>query len=323
MDTSTFPIKQGSHVGARWHDIEFTKPSDDRVEAMNLSGGRVLVRTTVRSSEYGEEGQPPTVAVSTSMITLTDAMVVKRWAPHVSEPEVDEETGREEPGVIVLSIEHRIAPPSWIVYPDGRWVCADDPMPRPTDEQVRAYVDGQPPPSEADSLRRELDLMRERYLEAEERVSEARAAKDDHEEPWIWSDDDTAKTVDELGKMMVVRITGGHLRALLNQRRESSAIHEPTVNAETLQNLAMLEPRGWAVYSPTPGLRRWQADKDEMTAIGPTSELLLRAVEMCSEDCPVVHIGADGKIKCECEDEEGEEHLHYCPLSRSNQIGQV
>jgi hypothetical protein len=89
-------------------------------------------------------------------------------------------------------------------------------MPRPTDEQVRAYVDGQPPPSEAESLRRELDKMRERYLEAEERVSEARAAKDDHEEPWIWSDDDTAKTVDEFGNMMVVRITGGHLRALLS-----------------------------------------------------------------------------------------------------------
>ena len=341
MDTSTFPIKQGSHVGARWHDIEFTKPSDDRVEAMNLSGGRVLVRTTVRSSEYeyGEDGQPPTVAVSTSMITIDDAMVVKRWAPHVIEPAVDEETGDKDPGAIVLSMEHRIAPPTWkplrsgnadllrcehgVERPTFRWFCADDTMPRPTDEQVRAYVDGLPPPSEADSLRRELDLMRERYLEAEERVSEARGAKDDYEEPWIWSDDDTAKTVDELGYMMVVRITGWHLRALLNQRRESSAIHEPTVNAETLQNLAMLEPRGWAVYSPTPGLRRWQADKDEMTAIGPTSELLLRAVEMCSEDCPVVHIGADGKIKCECEDEEGEEHLHYCPLSRSNQIGQV
>ena len=348
MDTSTFPIKQGSHVGARWHDIEFTKPSDDRVEAMNLSCGRVLVRTTVRSSEYeyGEDGQPPTVAVSTSMITINDAMVVKRWAPHVIEPAVDEETGDKDPGAIVLSMEHRIAPPTWkplrsgnadllrcehgVERPTFRWFCADDTMPRPTDEQVRAYVDGLPPPSEADSLRRELDLMRERYLEAEERVSEARGAKDDHEEPWIWSDDDTAKTVDELGNM-VVRITGGHLRALLKERREVQII-TPALSDATLQKLAVLEPRGWLVYSPSPAtLQRCQADNGSMTAISPTPELLLRAIEMCSEDCPAVHIATDGKIQCECEDDDGEEHSAHCPLSRSNpksfayalEIGQV
>jgi hypothetical protein len=209
MDTSTFPVKQGSHIGARWHDIEFNTASGERTEAMNLHGGRVLVRTTVRDSEYGEEGQPPSIAVSTSMLTMSDAMVVKRWAPHVREPEVDEETGAEEPGVIVLSIEHRIAPPTWthlrsgntdllrpeyVSVPAGlppasaptrpvfRWFCADDPMPRPTDEQVRAYVEGLPPPNEADSLRRELDEMRERCDEADEQIGVVRAQCDEMRE---------------------------------------------------------------------------------------------------------------------------------------------
>ena len=357
MNTSTFPIKQGSHIGGRWHDIEFNTASGERTEAMNLHGGRVLVRTTVRDSEYGEEGQPPSIAVSTSMLTLSDAMVIKRWAPHVIEPHFDEEEGREEPGVIVLSVEQRIAPPTWTHLRSGntdllrpeyassptglppagastrpvfRWFCADDTMPRPTDEQVRAYVDGLPPPSEADSLRRELDKMRERYLEAEERVSEARGAKDDHEEPWIWSDDDTAKTVDELGNMMVVRITGGHLRALLNQRRREDRAAKVESQARKFLDLEQL---GWVMSnfaSPVEDLQ-WQADKDSMTAIAPTPALLMRAIEMCSEDCPVVHIGADGKVKCECDDNEGDEHSPLCPLSRHNpktfayaqEIGQV
>jgi len=74
------------------------------------------------------------------------------------------------------------------------------------------------PLAEFESLRKELEAMRERYLEAERRVSEARGAIEDSDEPWIWSDDDTAETVDSLGNMMVVRITGGHLRSLIEAK---------------------------------------------------------------------------------------------------------
>jgi hypothetical protein len=111
--------------------------------------------------------------------------------------------------VIVLSIEHRIAPPTWthlrsgntdllrpeyVSVPAGlppagastrpvfRWFCADDPMPRPTDEQVRAYVDGLPPPSEADSLRRELDKMCERCDATDEQIGVVRAQRDEMRE---------------------------------------------------------------------------------------------------------------------------------------------
>jgi hypothetical protein len=345
MNTSEFPITQGSHVGCRWHDIEYNKSNDDRVEAMNLHGGRVLVRTTQRDQEPATDEGTYSIATSTSMIHLNDAMVVKRWAPHVREPYFDEDEGRDVPGVIVLSIEYSLAPPTWTHLRSKdtdllrrehgterstfRWFNADESMPRPTDEQVRAYVEGLPPPNEADSLRRELDKMRERYLDAEARVSEARGVREDEEEPWVWSDDDTAKQIDGFGNTMVVRITGGHLRALLNQRREDHAI----LSDGTLQGLALLEPRGWVVSNSagSPGGVQWQADKGDMTAIATTPELLLRAIEMCSEDCPVVHIGADGRIQCECADDEGDEHSPYCPISRSNhasftyaqEIGQV
>ena len=56
--------------------------------------------------------------------------------------------------------------------------------------------------------------LRKALAEANLRVAEARDVRSD-EEPWIWSDDDTRESIDSLGNRMVVRITGGHLRALL------------------------------------------------------------------------------------------------------------
>jgi hypothetical protein len=331
MNTSEFPITQGSHVGCRWHDIEYNKSNDDRVEAMNLHGGRVLVRTTQRDQEPATDEGTYSISTSTSMIHLNDAMVVKRWAPHVREPYFDEDEGRDVPGVIVLSIEYSLAPPTWTHLRSKdtdllrrehgterstfRWFNADESMPRPTDEQVRAYVEGLPPPNEADSLRRELDKMRERYLDAEARVSEARGVREDEEEPWVWSDDDSAKQIDGFGHMMVVRITGGHLRALLSKSTERQA----AVADATLEQLAVLEPRGWRVVREGQG-GPWQADNGNMSAVGSTPEHMLLAIEMCTDECPVVHIGYAGKLKCECEDIDDSDHDQECPLSRHNPV---
>jgi hypothetical protein len=339
MNTRALRISYGSPVATRrWHDIELVKPDGDRTEAMNQPGGIVLLRTTLRDTEWSGEDSFCSTSVAASLICIKGMMVAKRWLPGVIEPWVDEEDQRHHPGMILVDEEFALVPvsevsgesgllkpDSYIQGPDGytkhsefRWFDADSFMPRPTEEQVRACVENLPPPSEVESLRAELDKMRERYLDAEQRVSEARGAIEDGEEPWIWSDDDSAKQIDGFGHMMVVRITGGHLRALLSKSTEQQA----TVADSTLEQLAVLEPRGWVVHQPASGIdhglstAHWQADKGDMTAIGPTPELLLRAIAMCSEDCPVVHIEPDGRVKCECEDDEGETHSPCCPLSR-------
>ena len=246
MNTRSLPISYGTNVACRrWHDIELVKPAGDRTEAMNQPGGIVLVRTTLRNTEYSGEDSFCSTTVAASVICLKGMMVAKRWLPRVVDAWVDEENQRHHPGMISVDEEFSLVPASevsgdpgdsgllksesYIKHAEGdsytkhsefRWFDADEFMPRPTEDQVRACVESLPPPSEIESLRNELDKMRERYHDAELRVSEARGAREDDEEPWIWSDDDTAASVDSLGNMSIVRITGGHLRALLDQRRD-------------------------------------------------------------------------------------------------------
>jgi hypothetical protein len=234
MSSSSLPITKGSTDGARWHDIEYQRSSSDRCEAMNLRGGRVLVRTTLRDTEPATDEGTYSISTASSMIVMEAATVAKRWQAQVTEPEFDDD-GDHIPASILVNIEYSIVPHTGVRRGMGEllrfvptetghpsrlefcWFDADYPMPRPTDEQVRAYIDGLPPPREVDSLRRELDTMRERYREAEQRVTEARAAREDEGEPWIWSDDDSAKQVGQLGNAMIVKITGGHLRGLLER----------------------------------------------------------------------------------------------------------
>jgi hypothetical protein len=233
MSTRSLPIKYGSPIACRrWHDIETTKHEGDRTEAMNQPGGIVLVRTTIQDKEWSGEDSFCSTTVAASMIRLKDTMVAKRWQPRVVDAWIDEDDHRHHPGMILVDEEYALVPvpklthrlaseelgllrtDSFLKTTEFRWFDADAHMPRPTEEQVRACVESLPAPSEVESLRSELDKMRERYHDAEQRVSEARGAKED-EEPWVWSDDDTAKAIDGFGNAMVVRITGGHLRALL------------------------------------------------------------------------------------------------------------
>jgi len=128
-----------------------------------------------------------------------------------------------------------------------------------------------------------LDAMRERYHEAERRVGEARNATTDGD-PWIWSDDDSAETVNGFGELMTVRITGGHLRALIEStgrtraelvamRDQSSAVCERrTRELEALRSQldrqrtdAML---GAAVRELTEQLRRLRRNPCESMRFG-------------------------------------------------------
>jgi hypothetical protein len=100
---------------------------------------------------------------------------------------------------------------------------------------------------------RDLDEMRERYHEAERRASEARSVTTDGE-AWVWSDDDTAASIDTLGDRMVVRITGGHLRALMAASRPPGGA-EPGLRAAVEGLAASVEastagssvPTSWVV----------------------------------------------------------------------------
>lgn len=55
----------------------------------------------------------------------------------------------------------------------------------------------------------------------------------------------------------------------------------------------------------------------EMVAVAPTHDLLAKAKAMCTDACPVVRIGTDGLIQCECDDD-GDAHYDDCPLHRNN-----
>jgi hypothetical protein len=235
MNDIKYPIEVGYPITCRaWHRIDVR--CDGMTEAMNLDNCSVLLRTTfILDGDDGVER-----SVSTSMLVLADDVVAQRWSAEVCEPWFDDESRKHVPGKIRLTRQLAIIPRKELRFDEThvvgglpvytelgnrfRWYRADDAMPAPTDEQVHAYLQSLPEPSEVDSLRRELAKMRERYLEAELRVSEARGAKEDDEDPWIWSDDETAKDVDGLGNMMVVKITGGHLRALLAEARTTTPI---------------------------------------------------------------------------------------------------
>ncbi len=103
-------------------------------------------------------------------------------------------------------------------------------------------------------------------------------------------------------------------RAFFGKRSEPVA-------EDTLQALAQLEPRGWYVHEDTEESEPWAASNGDMTAIAPTPELLLRAIGMCSEGCPVVHIQADGRLACECNEPGGQTHEFACPLRPTNAAG--
>lgn len=81
-------------------------------------------------------------------------------------------------------------------------------------------------------------------------------------------------------------------------------------------------PRSWGVvWEPDGDGRRsaWVARSGEMVAAAPTQELLARAMGMCTVECPVVHIDADGRLRCECEDDDDSgDHDDSCPLHRHN-----
>lgn len=231
MNTSIkYPIEVSRrNTGRAWHRIDEVVHDGDVTDAMTIDCSSTLIRTTV--TRHGEVDN----SVSTSLLVVPGVVVAQRWQVAVVEPWLDDEDGTRHPGTTLLTTQAAVisrpelrhdqttAPGGLPVYTSEaggrfgrfRWYSADEPMPMPTDEQVYAYLEGLPAPSEVESLRRELDKMRERYLEAEQRVAEAREVKAD-EDPWIWSDDETAKDVDQLGNTMVVRITGGHLRALIS-----------------------------------------------------------------------------------------------------------
>jgi hypothetical protein len=112
---------------------------------------------------------------------------------------------------------------------------------------------------------------------------------------------------------------GGH--GLSPEARPAPELRVPVVlPTETMQALAVLEPRGWHVHEDAGEREPWAASNGDMTAIAPTPELLLRAISMCSaECCPVVHIQADGRLACECDNpEDPEHHDMMCPLSQRN-----
>jgi hypothetical protein len=73
---------------------------------------------------------------------------------------------------------------------------------------------------------------------------------------------------------------------------------------------------GWLVDVPFVG--RWVATNGDMQAIASTRQHVVEAALMCTAECPVVTMDANGRLVCECDEDDGETHDQNCPLSRGN-----
>jgi hypothetical protein len=122
--------------------------------------------------------------------------------------------------------------------------------------------------------------------------------------------------VEEMGDVASAIGLISDARKLAEWQRRQPIDGSELVSRATLEQLAVLEPQGWRVLRNHQG--PWQADNNNMTAVGSTPELMLRAIAMCTEECPVVHLCEDGKLKCECEEIDDSDHDQECPLSRHN-----
>ena len=162
------PIRTNhSGGGRRWHTL--SKDPDDFTEAMNAHGG-VLVRTRVESTEWVTE-ETKTASMGLGLVFVERCQVGQRWSISVVEPDPDEGTT----GHILLQRERALVGSLTLAEQEGgllrgqkfRWYSADEPMPRPTDSQVLAVVEGRPAKSDADALREQVadlrvQLMREK-----------------------------------------------------------------------------------------------------------------------------------------------------------------
>jgi len=185
MNTSKYPIEISYRTpGRSWHRLD--GGGHGMTEAMNLDNLTTLVRTTfILDGIDGDER-----AVSTSMLLVVSDVVAQRWVAEVCEPWFDDESKRYVDGKIRVSKEVAIIPRKQLRFdeteaPGGlpvytakhgkrfRWYSADAAMPKPTEEQVRACIEDLPEPSEADSLRRELERMRDLHRAAEARAADA------------------------------------------------------------------------------------------------------------------------------------------------------
>jgi hypothetical protein len=116
---------------ARWHTI--AQASDDTTQAMDTPTG-VIIRTMV-------EGQ---IGPVVGMVAVEGVCVAKRWSVILIDADPDDGTAA---GILVypeIALRARARMPSTeaspMLYSEFRWYHADDPMPDPTEDQIREAV---------------------------------------------------------------------------------------------------------------------------------------------------------------------------------------
>jgi len=170
-------IKRIESSPTRWHRLVVNR--DDTTEAMNIHGG-VLVRTTAQTIQLFRESSP-----STSLTFIPGLVVAQRW--EVELVKADPCEGREAfiglARVVLLSTPLMIHDEGnrsrgMMLEASGskparfRLFSADETMPTPPDEIVRAIAENRRPPTEVEALRAELEAARQELTDIELAVAD-------------------------------------------------------------------------------------------------------------------------------------------------------